>query len=759
MRNLRLLCLLCALAWAWTSEPAAAQDRKLVSGLITNKNTKKPFGEEAVFIYAFNTVAEAEDARKIIDSKNGYFESTAMEAAAADGYYQIMVPETGALIFKVGVVDCVLEKVNYRLEINVAIESNEILKQVDVLGINQAIKPLDPDNAEIEGNIFMARNRIPIPAQYGKSNARMILQPYMLNGNTGDTVQFLDPFVYDGEQYHLTQTRRMGYDQDADPLMAYVKDEPLVADKMSINWADTVYLEEPMGSYLVKGVLLLEDYNEVYHKEEYLLASARIRRPLRFLEYSTEERQLDPNKYKERPRRERRNTAGNISLTFLVNKAQLDPADTMNRVQVDKLKSDLLAIVEGEGSQLKEFHIRGVASPDGTYASNLALAKKRVQFAQEQITSVLPRRVLARVYQNPKAEVAPWTAVADLLFADSLKKEAADIRAIVEKYPDSRDRQTNQIRRLPYYKDVVVDYLPKLRTVHYEYIHEIYRELTPEEILDRYEHDEDYRSGRKKFALYEYWNLFQMVKDPDELEALYKRAYEESKEMNAKPWVLAANNLAAMYLKKGKVDTTLLAPFIDTKNLKSVNIEVKNPDGSKTILNPEEVVANQLSMYLLANNFRSASIMAQLLPNTEKNKELKALTMCLGGYYKGGNTPEERAYAREIFDIVKETSPLNKVVMYLALNTQANDVFAERAMADLPQDDPKTWYLWAIIYSRMSMIPANELQMYELKAEEWLVKCFHADPKFVDIAAADGDILESIYKGAKATYDDEMKKD
>ena len=64
-----------------------------------------------------------------------------------------------------------------------------------------------------------------------------------------------------------------------------------------------------------------------------------------------------------------------------------------------------------------------------------------------------------------------------------------------------------------------------------------------------------------------------------------------------------------------------------------------------------------------------------------------------------------------------------------------------------------------IIYSRMSMIPANELQMYELKAEEWLVKCFHADPKFVDIAAADGDILESIYKGAKATYDDEMKKD
>ena len=555
MKKLGLYCLLCLGMWALAAGKVSAQDMKLVSGRIVNKNTKKPFGQEAVFIYAFNTVAEAEDARKVIDSKNGFFESSSMEAASADGYYQITVPETGALIFKVGVVDCVLEKVNYRLEINVEIESNEILKQVDVVGMRQGIQPMDPDNAEIDGNSFRARNKIPIPAQYGKSNARLILQPYLLDGNTGDTVRFLDPMVYDGEQYHLTQERRMGYDTGKDPLMHYVRHEPLVADGMVVDWADTVYLDDPMKSYCVKGVLLLEDYNRVYHREEYLLASARIRRPLKFLEYTLGERQLDPNKYKERPRRERRNTAGNISLTFVVGKAQLDPKDTMNRVQVDKLKSDLLAIVEGEGSQLKEFHIRGVASPDGSYASNLALAKKRVQFAQEQITSVLPRRVLARVYQNPKAEVAPWTAVADLLFADSLKQEAADIRAIVEKYPDSRDRQTNQIRKLPYYKETVVDYLPRLRTVHYEYIHEIYRELTPQEILDRYEHDADYRSGRKKFALYEYWNLFQLVKDPKELEALYKRAYEESKEMNAKPWVLAANNLAAVYLKRKQVDT------------------------------------------------------------------------------------------------------------------------------------------------------------------------------------------------------------
>ena len=128
MKKLGLYCLLCLGMWALAAGEVSAQDMKLVSGRIVNKNTKKPFGQEAVFIYAFNTVAEAEDARKVIDSKNGFFESSSMEAASADGYYQITVPETGALIFKVGVVDCVLEKVNYRLEINVEIESNEILK-------------------------------------------------------------------------------------------------------------------------------------------------------------------------------------------------------------------------------------------------------------------------------------------------------------------------------------------------------------------------------------------------------------------------------------------------------------------------------------------------------------------------------------------------------------------------------------------------------------------------------------------------------
>ena len=42
-------------------------------------------------------------------------------------------------------------------------------KSVRVCGY-AGIQPMDPDNAEIDGNSFRARNKIPIPAQYGKSN-------------------------------------------------------------------------------------------------------------------------------------------------------------------------------------------------------------------------------------------------------------------------------------------------------------------------------------------------------------------------------------------------------------------------------------------------------------------------------------------------------------------------------------------------------------------------------------------------------------
>lgn len=733
--------------------PLGAQEMKRVTGHIVDKTTGKPIDlkQVSVSVYGFNTVAQAEDVKKQMDGDENTFVAPDAQAFPDDnGYYEITIPETGALIFKADMKPAVLEKVNYRLEINVKIEMGNYIRTSTITAVRDQVGVLDPQG-DIEGNWLKARSTIALPENSGKTNARMIVQPILIDGVTKDTLRYLKPTVMDGQEYRVTQLRRMNYNADNDPLNKWLSPDTLTSAAQIVNWADTIYLENPSKNYQVKGIIQLEDYNLPYFKKEYFLASSRLRRPLRFLEYSMEPYMLDPEQYRERAKREKRNTAGNMSLNFMVGKAQLAADDEEGRRQIDSVKSVLLDIIHGEGSQLKEFHITGTASPDGPYAGNMNLAKKRMEYALNQIVSVLPKNVRDRVYMTTTATVAPWTAVAELLEADSLTVEAKAIRDIVSNNPGTPDRQWGKIRALPYYRSLIVNYLPRLRSVRYQYGYEIFRELTPEEILERYRNDEDYRSGRKKFALYEYWHLFQLVKEPEELEKLYKRAYDESIEANGRPWILAANSLAASYIARGVADTTLLRNFIDLQT-PVVNYHLMRMNGNGyEIVNPEAVVANQMIMYVMTNNFRKAGQLTNILPDNDKNRLVRAYALCLGGYYKGGNTPDQRRRAREVFETVSESSPLNKVVLCLAMNTKTYDSLAEEAMSALPGDSALTDYLWAVIYGRKGA--RTQDFMDDMASEDYLVACFHKDPSYIDIAAGDGDIVETIMKSARDRYE------
>lgn len=733
--------------------PLGAQEMKRVTGHIVDKTTGKPIDlkQVSVSVYGFNTVAQAEDVKKQMDGDENTFVAPDAQAFPDDnGYYEITIPETGALIFKADMKPAVLEKVNYRLEINVKIEMGNYIRTSTITAVRDQVGVLDPQG-DIEGNWLKARSTIALPENSGKTNARMIVQPILIDGVTKDTLRYLKPTVMDGQEYRVTQLRRMNYNADNDPLNKWLSPDTLTSAAQIVNWADTIYLENPSKNYQVKGIIQLEDYNLPYFKKEYFLASSRLRRPLRFLEYSMEPYMLDPEQYRERAKREKRNTAGNMSLNFMVGKAQLAADDEEGRRQIDSVKSVLLDIIHGEGSQLKEFHITGTASPDGPYAGNMNLAKKRMEYALNQIVSVLPKNVRDRVYMTTTATVAPWTAVAELLEADSLMVEAKAIRDIVSNNPGTPDRQWGKIRALPYYRSLIVNYLPRLRSVRYQYGYEIFRELTPEEILERYRNDEDYRSGRKKFALYEYWHLFQLVKEPEELEKLYKRAYDESIEANGRPWILAANSLAASYIARGVADTTILRNFIDLQT-PVVNYHLMRMNGNGyDIVNPEAVVANQMIMYVMTNNFRKAGQLTNILPDNDRNRLVRAYALCLGGYYKGGNTPDQRRRAREVFETVSESSPLNKVVLCLAMNTKTYDSLAEEAMSTLPGDSALTDYLWAVIYGRKGA--RTQDFMDDMASEDYLVSCFHKDPSYIDIAAGDGDIVETIMKSARDRYE------
>lgn len=756
MRSFIQTLALCAAMMYMASAPVMAQQISIVSGKVLNlpegEKKARPFPvTEKVYVFAFNTVAAARDALKQLEGGGGTMMSDADAVAGPDGYYEIRVAENGALIFRVAMKSELLE-VNYKQTIDLSIDGGIALDEVEVVAESKRPQP-KPVAGKIVGNKLIVDNSVTIPNNYGAANRRLIMQPYVLDCTTEDTVRYIDPTVIDGVEYGLTQDRRMAYNMKNDILAPFINQRrALNEERFDLIVKDSVPVPDPRRIYSVLTKVIIADYTHPTYQDEWKLTTCKIKRPLQFLEFSFPDFALDPNKYKETPRRERRNTAGNISLTFLVGKAQLDPEDPNNELQMNKLKNNLLEIINGEGTTLKEFKITGVSSPEGRYASNLALAKERTNFALQQITSVIPAEKWKRVYKHPtETRVATWDEVADLLEQDSLLNEAEEIRAVTKKFKNP-DAQFATISRLPYYATTIKERLPRLRTVQYEYKHEIFRELNPDEILDRYQNDPNYCEGKKQFTRYEYWHLFQMVKDPKEAEKIFRRAYKETMAYDLKgkekPWILAANNLAIALLRRDTFDIEVLKPLVDIT--RKVNLVDRFNDGISVIeteVNPEVVVANQLAMYIRAYNFDDASILAGLLPDTERFQMIKAFANCLGGYYdyRGAANVKESEERKKVFQLVKSSSPMNNIVMCMAMETDLYNREAEKILKEMPVN-ALTKYLKLVLFIR-----ANKLYEWSYdnalafdEACKMLDEIIKMETKYHKIAENDGEISKEF---------------
>lgn len=763
MKNIAARIIVClVLMLAGIGSQIHAQEISIVSGKILNlpegKNKPEPFPlSERVYIFAFNTVAAAQDAMRQLESGDGSVMADQQEIAGADGYYEIRVAENGALVIRVAM-KTVLEEVRYRNEISVSIDGGIQLDEVEVVGMATRPTP-KPVAGKIVGGKLIVDNSVRIPNNYGASNRRLIMQPYVIDCNTEEVVKYIDPTVLDGTEYDLTQNRRMAFNMSNDALAKFInRRKPLNEGIFDIDIRDSVPVPDPQRTYSVLAKVIIADYTHDTYEDEWKLTTCKIKRPMQFLEYSFDDYALDPNKYKETPRRERRDTKGNIQLTFLMAKAELDPEYPENEIQMNKLRNDLMEIINGDGTTLKEFKIMGVSSPEGAYQSNLALAKRRTDYALSQIVSMIPAGKWARVYKHPtEARVATWSEVADLLEADTLLNEAAEVRAIVEKY-SSQDAQYAAIRKLPFYETAVKNTFPRLRTVQYEYKHEIFRELNPEEIVDRYYNDPNYKKGKKQFTRYEYWHLFQKIKDPVEAEKIYRRAYNETMALNSKgkkvPWILAANNLAMSLLKRDTFDVEILQPLIDyTRPINSILTDNDGISIIKTEVNPENIVANQLAMYIRANNFDDASILADKLPNNDKFKMVKAFANCLGGYYdyRGAATKQEQDERKATFELVRNSSPMNNVVMCMAMETDFYNAEARKALEKI-EPTTQTKYMKLQLFIRENKLHDDPKMVDPFSKEETAFKeayrmldaIIKEDPKFKKIAENDGEISKEF---------------
>lgn len=717
---------------------ALAQKMVKVSGTVYNiaENRKVPFSDVTVDVYAAKTVAVGEDMKKILDSndqeKTLLLDQEGKTTTDENGYYEILVPDNGALIFKVGLSPSVLKEVRHQMKIDVSIDEGVMLESVTVTAMRLVLKP-EPKAPKIIGNMLIPYNTFKLPPYFGNRFSRLIIQPYVLDCETNDTITFARPSVYDGKEYALTQERKMGYDMNRDPLRPYIKAEALTTRAMNLDWTDTIIVPDPNRNYSCFAIVNLEDYS-ASNSRTYQINTCQTKRPMKFLQYNLFSEQMDPLQHKERAQIEKRNTSDKIQLSFLINSDQLTDTPE-NKQSLAMLRNKLKEIAESPGTVLKEFHVAGTASPDGHYSSNLSLAERRMRKIEQEITSILPQYTLERVYRNPHAEVAPWEEVVKLLERDGKSTEAGKVKEILAKHKDI-GAQGRALKQLDWYATVIVPYLDELRVVNYNCLYEIYREPNDEEVMAQYRE----KGLKGSYTRYEYWKLFQLITDEKELEALYRRAYEESLEQKH-PWALAGNNLAASYLERDTVDTSILEPLIDL-SIHSTDYSRMNADGSRTeIVNRLEVVTNQLCMYIKKGDFEHASVLVKILPEDSKFDLLKAYTWALGGYFQGGTTPEEKERAHKTFETIKASSPQNEVVMYMALDNRAGNAAAKASLTKLPQDSALTWYFKATLSAR-------EGEIEFMNTVIALSECFKRDKSFVATAQNDGEFNEDIIQAA-----------
>ena len=672
---------------------SATAQEIIVMGRVVSTVDDEPLG--GVVIYAYKTVGAGEyeykRAMEAFENEMDYVPESAVAdyRSMPDGSYEFTAQADGSLMFFHYPFKPVFVKIKGKNEIPVVkIEATTVLDEATLQAEGKKKtkkgKPVAHGNSfSIEEYYYFDQERMGEVNGVGKTNARLISQVYLTNSDGTDTIRYFPPRVYDGEQFHKTQ-----YHWHNDDLYALADSLPrLTDDRDSIQFNVSFEVDDPLALYYVKANLWIEDYIKTYYQDSVtLFNTGRVSRPFQFLEYSFDQCLVDPQNYYKAPKREQVSTPKDMKLQFLIGKAELDRSDAKTMEDLEALKNELQSICNDPAYTLTDLTFHGYSSPDGGYAKNQSLSDARTQTVFNEVWAVIPRSWQSRIFKEVKGHVAPWTDVADILEKQSLAEEAAEVRAIVEQNPDDMDKQGAQMKRLPFYTSKIVPVLPELRSVKCEHKSIVYRFLSKEEILAKYENDPDFRNGVKPFTLNEYWELFNLVKDEKELEELYNRARVAAIRTEGKnnPWALPANHLAVQYLKRKQVDTLLLAPFIDERF--RANYSLTEMSGEKKILNDDAIVANQVQMLMLSKNYERAEELSSIIEN--EHPMLRAIVRCLGGYIDFEDPKEEAT-----IELIKQSSPRNEVI--INLYKEQFDSTTVIALNKLPQADPLTSYLRA----------------------------------------------------------------
>ena len=607
-----------------------------------------------------------------------------------DGKYSIVLAPNATISFTCMGYSEKKEKVKGRVTIDVELQSTA--KEMDEITVTASLVGnvvFEPSEIEIVGNYFHLRTRFKVPKEIMALDHRLVVQPTIYNVTRNSTM-FLRPVVSDGREYLLTQERMYGFDITRDTLSPYIQKSEMSRQGEIIAYHDSVYIENNRDDYRSDVFLSVEDYHKIIRVDTMVIAKGTVN-PLRFFDYNISAQDLTDSIYIPKPELALRSDKGEVHLTYLPGKSDIDETNPNNQQELKKLEDRIKFLEQDPDAKLQSMSIFGISSPEGNYAKNVELADLRMRSARNKILSYISPATKEFLKVESQSKVENWLPVVEMLKQDSLIEKANEVQEIINKYPTSLNSQFNKIKRLSYYRSIIVPYLTKLRRVEYDFGYSLYRVLKDEEIVEMYE------QNYTQLSRYDFYRMFQIAKDDVEKETLYSQAISVYPK-----FMLAANNLAALYIRQGRSNIDILKPFIKGDNI------------------PEEVLTNQIIATLDKWQYSTADSLASLMPQSETAEYVKSITRLMNGNYQ------------EALSQFEGEGGLNEVLILLAM--KRNDEAWEKAQ-ELPDDSARVLYVKAIITNRLDMV---------VEAIDYIETALDMDPSLREIAEIDADVKDLL---------------
>lgn len=615
----------------------------------------------------------------------------------------------GSGILVLGATDgLVTRKIEGKGDMEIIVRSNrQELQTVNVVGQGKRLNFTDVPTIDT-GNT--ARFTINYWLGKGETNERnrLIIQPIVIECQTEDTVAYLQPFVYEGEEYHKLQDKRFAYDfQDKDPLACGYDPQIVLSADREFEMSEGISYAKPNkdASYRCVYPVVLEDYHHVISRRGKESGSCNAIKPFKFLDLSSAVAELPlTSEFKEDAQSRFDEFNQDIKLTFMNNSDELTD-DSLNMAELKKLSQELRSY----GDKLFQLTVQGGASAEGSIEHNTKLAQQRANRALRMLSQYgLPSDV-ARTTLPPK--VSTWDDVIAAVEQQGNNEITEAVKNIVQNHKPNE--VWGILKGQPFFESVIDPIMVSQRMMRCTYLVSKERVMEPDEAVEEYfAHKKQYikrDKSVKALSMGDFYNLFSVIKDKQELDTLTTLAYSQLIEQPRYETVpiapYLANRKAVMDLRAGIADTTTLKPFIDFS--KRVDLKIDIDAYHKRKINIPEMLINQALTYFMAKSERSGEanyILWTWLPQTEQVKKAQMLGTFQNlylPYITGGLTdPADIKKAQDAEAYVLNESEENRAIIYTELHkfTGKKRQDVEPLVDKLSDDNAKKWYLKALLW-------------------------------------------------------------